>query len=235
MQDRYAGDIGDYIKLALLRSLSQGRNLGVAWYLTPDEAHNADGKHVTYLEHPQKWRHFDPHLFDALGSIVRSGQRSVGKIQQSGVLANTVFASTKLSFDGLRIQDRQTHRAAWYERCRMVLAPCDLVFADPDNGLEPDGFKPNRTKAIKSITLSEIVGLSQDRTLVVYHHLTRRKGGHEAEIRYQMSRLGRNVVALRARAFSSRAFFILNADDSLIHRAEKFGDLWVRYITLYGQ
>lgn len=29
MQDRYAGDIGDYVKLALLRSLSDGHRLGV--------------------------------------------------------------------------------------------------------------------------------------------------------------------------------------------------------------
>ena len=37
MQDRYAGDIGDYGKLGLLRSLSRtGLRIGVNWYLTPD-------------------------------------------------------------------------------------------------------------------------------------------------------------------------------------------------------
>ena len=54
MQDRYAGDLGDFLKLGLLRYLvaaTDGRpalRLGVVWYRVPDEAHNADGKHVAY-------------------------------------------------------------------------------------------------------------------------------------------------------------------------------------------
>ena len=46
MQNRYAGDIGDYGKLGLLRSLSRtGLRIGVNWYLTPDEDRNGDGRH----------------------------------------------------------------------------------------------------------------------------------------------------------------------------------------------
>lgn len=56
MQDRYAGDIGDYVKLAMLRSLSAGKRLGILWWLYPDESHNQDGKHVSYLTEPGKWR-----------------------------------------------------------------------------------------------------------------------------------------------------------------------------------
>ena len=33
MQNRYVGDIGDYVKYGLLRALADGRQLGVAWYL----------------------------------------------------------------------------------------------------------------------------------------------------------------------------------------------------------
>jgi len=46
MQDRYAGDVGDFVKLGLLRAISPGRKLGVAWYRYPDEAHNGDGRHT---------------------------------------------------------------------------------------------------------------------------------------------------------------------------------------------
>lgn len=66
MEDRYAGNIGDYVKLALLRQLSAGRNLGIAWYLYPDEGHNVNGRHIGYLNLPHRWRHLDPELFDAL-------------------------------------------------------------------------------------------------------------------------------------------------------------------------
>ena len=37
MQNRYVGDIGDFGKYGLLRALYHGRQLGVAWYLCPDD------------------------------------------------------------------------------------------------------------------------------------------------------------------------------------------------------
>ena len=56
MQDRYGGDLSDFLKLGLSRWLVAPsfevppNRLGVVWYLTPDESHNADGKHVAYLD-----------------------------------------------------------------------------------------------------------------------------------------------------------------------------------------
>ena len=50
MQNRYVVDIGDDVKLAILRELAHGRSLGVVWWLFPDEHHNADGGHREYLE-----------------------------------------------------------------------------------------------------------------------------------------------------------------------------------------
>ena len=46
MQDRYAGDIGDFGKIGLLRALrSQGLSVAVNWYLVEvmDSEKNADG------------------------------------------------------------------------------------------------------------------------------------------------------------------------------------------------
>ena len=51
MQDRYTGDLGDFSKLGILRTLqTAGLSIGVNWYLTPDENHNGDGRHVKYLD-----------------------------------------------------------------------------------------------------------------------------------------------------------------------------------------
>ena len=36
MQDCYVGDVGDFVKYGLLRALSDGKRLGVAWYLRTD-------------------------------------------------------------------------------------------------------------------------------------------------------------------------------------------------------
>ena len=50
MQNRYTGDIGDFGKLGLLRRMSgAGFSVGVNWYMTPDESHNGDGRHIGYL------------------------------------------------------------------------------------------------------------------------------------------------------------------------------------------
>jgi len=81
VQNRYAGDVGDYVKLALLRALVPGFKLGVAWYLYPDEAHNSDGRHTAYLNDPAKWRELDPELFDGLAHVVR-GRRSVAALER---------------------------------------------------------------------------------------------------------------------------------------------------------
>ena len=83
MQNRYTGDIGDYIKYAMLRAQSPSLNLSVAWYLYPDEDHNSEGKHVQYLDDPQRWRQLDPKLFDSLKRIVAK-DRSVSAVEQPG-------------------------------------------------------------------------------------------------------------------------------------------------------
>ncbi len=49
MQDRYAGDIGDFQKYALLKALSEkDLRLAVIWYLNPDVEGNADGSFMAY-------------------------------------------------------------------------------------------------------------------------------------------------------------------------------------------
>ena len=70
MQNRYVGDIGDFGKLGLLRALSsKGLSIGVNWYLTTDESHNGDGRHVNYLAKAE-YRVCDAALCDTLKYII---------------------------------------------------------------------------------------------------------------------------------------------------------------------
>jgi len=75
MQHRYFGDVGDFGKYGLLRVLSglgadPGLKLGVVWYLFPDETHNADGKHISYLQRNDPfYRECDEELYDRLRII----------------------------------------------------------------------------------------------------------------------------------------------------------------------
>src|SRR3954469_25385617 len=135
MQNRYVGDIGDYLKLSILRALSPGYRLGVAWWLFPDEVHNSDGRHVEYLNHPDQWRHFDPELFDALRRVVSSGQRNVRALQASHLIPEATCAYDVIP-NGGPVAQRLSARRSWLVRVRRTLAPANLLFLDPDNGLE---------------------------------------------------------------------------------------------------
>ena len=229
MQDRYVGDIGDFVKYGLLRALGKGKRLGVAWYLRADDGPtgSGDGRHTEYLRQPDDWRHLDPELFDTLKKLVDEDRRSVAEIQRSGILENAVFADEPLNVDKVAVRDRECWRREWFERVKDALSDCDLVFADPDNGLYPDDrFKPTRKENTKRIRLSETLALAEGRPAVIYHHNGRRSGGHREEIQEWMDRLPRHIHAYYWRRYSNRTFFVVNPDFKTERRLEKFAHNW---------
>ena len=230
MQDRYTGDIGDYVKLAILRALSPGTKLGVGWWRYPDEIHNADGRHVAYLRAPERWRHLDPDLFDHLAFVVASGDRRIVALQEAQILPEALYFSEVVPTAG-RAAQRREDREAWLGRLTASLEPCDLVFLDPDNGLETKAFDLGAAKAGKSVAVAELLLLAKPgRSLLVYHHQTRMPGGHLVEIEHWRSRLRAagfaKVDALRASAYSARAFFLLDAPEDMRQRAEALSQRW---------
>jgi hypothetical protein len=235
MQNRYVGDIGDYLKLGILRALSPGFHLGIAWWLFPDESHNGDGRHIDYLNRPDQWRHFDPDLFDILRGIVSSGQRNVQALEAANVLPGATFASESIPI-GRSMDQRQQARWDWVDAVRRKLETTNLLFLDPDNGLEPAGFRPTAARSGKSIMISELHEFSKPgRCLIVYHHQSRRRGGHHAEMKHWADRLRESgfstVDALRARPLSPRLYFLLDAPPLVRQRAERIAVDWKDCIT----
>jgi hypothetical protein len=96
MQNRYGADIGDYVKLAILRQLAPGRRLGVAWWLFRDERHNNAGGHREYLNRPDEWKRFDPDLFEALLNIDKNKDLDVCALENSSLLPNAVFSRDRV-------------------------------------------------------------------------------------------------------------------------------------------
>jgi hypothetical protein len=237
LQDRYAGDIGDYLKLALLRALMPGRTLGVAWWLFPDESRNGNGRHTGYLRAPEKWRGLDAKLFDFLGRVVDGGARCVSALQDPGLFEGAVFFDEAMPIPE-KFGERKAARAEWFDRALATLSKCDLVFVDPDNGLEPTGFSHGSKNAGKSITLDELRDLNAPgRTVVAYHHQTRRGGGHLDELACWAERLKAHgfqcVDAVRARSYSPRLFFLLNASETLRQRACELVTSWPQSFSWY--
>lgn len=146
---------------------------------------------------------------------------------EKGLGRRAAFSSVPLPTVGLRASDRCEARSAWFGGVLEDLYRCDLVFADPDNGLVDD--EPwRRTKVTlgKQMPLSEVLTFSVGRTAVIYHHNSRFKGGHDAEVDHWLRQIGLPAIAVRAAAYSCRTFFIINPDDQIIERASDFCERW---------
>lgn len=120
------------------------------------------------------------------------------------------------------------------------LTGADIAFVDPDNGLEPAGYRHSSAKAGNSVLLSELRELARrGRCLIVYHHHSRRKGGHQCEIVHWADRLRAGgfatVDALRTKPYSPRVYFLLNAPLDVQRRANQIAVDWRGWITWHAK
>lgn len=174
MQNRYTGDIGDFSKLGLLRALqSAGFSIGLNWYLTPDETHNSDGRHVDYL-FQEEYRECDPGLWTELGTLVTLGNREVRHMENDSILQATFFSDC-LGFKGKKKPERIACRAEWFSKSIDTMAGNDIVCVDPDNGLVVASAvgKPKENKYVLPEELASYY--AQGSTVVYYQHKARRK------------------------------------------------------------
>jgi hypothetical protein len=179
MQNRYVGDVGDFAKYGLLRLLASEAqlSLGVLWWLFADETHNADGRHVSYLKNPT-FRALDPQLHGILEGLLVAGRRSVKAVAKSGILPDsTVFFDApifRLSSAAGSRQLRGRQRAAWLQKAQTATTNCDLIFFDPDNGIETASVARHSPKGGKYVFWDELIPFwERGQSLVIYHHLNR--------------------------------------------------------------
>jgi hypothetical protein len=252
MQNRYVGDVGDYGKYALLRHLCGSDKglfirLAVVWCLFPDETFNNDGKHISYLRN-REFAKLDPDLHGALNLIVSQGRRDISNVAKScGLPPSTVFFTQPVLFSGDRRAtpaERIRYRDAWLHECLHQTQNCELIFFDPDNGLEIPSVSKHHPKAGKYIYWDELALFwSRGDTLLIYHHLNRTA---PATQQIQMLKFRFNsvfkqaaVVPLVFRRGSSRVFWLLHRGDDigreLEHRASGLLSAgWSRHFRPFG-
>lgn len=212
MQNRYTGDIGDFSKLGLLRALqSVGFSIGLNWYLTPDETHNSDGRHVNYL-HQDEYRACDPDLWLSLKAIVDGKNRAVHYMENDNILQATFFSDC-LDFRGMRKVERIERRIEWFAKSLEVMAGNDIVCVDPDNGLVVPSAK-GRPKENKYVLPEELAGYyAQGSTAVYYQHKARYKDEHYAkQLKALLSREdlpGASGLALKFEKVSQRYYMFI--------------------------
>lgn len=169
MKNQYFADINDYRKYGLLRAISrvaEFRSL-VAWMLTPDDG-STDGKFTEYLSAPEKWEKFDPELYAHLRQILSApGDRKVDQIQGTGLLDNTKYYSEF-------VPDNAVARDTWFAKLLKQSQDRDLVFLDPDNGLEIKSRPYGSRNSSKFLFWREVQALWQSgASLLIYQHFIR--------------------------------------------------------------
>lgn len=169
MQDRHAGDIGDYGKFGLLKALqAEGFCLGINWYkatpTTKKEEENDDGKHRI----AERYDACDPALAETLRAISISPERSIEALQQAALLdaARTVYYSEEVTVD---------RRAQWHADALQALEDCDLVFLDSDNGLLVKSVGRHSAKSVKYVFDEELNDyFARGQSVVLYNHRARK-------------------------------------------------------------
>lgn len=218
MQDRYAGDVGDYGKVALLRALSEDLRLGVVWYRNNEAEINSDGRHVEYSIH----RSCNPVLHDSLVKVARAHNRCIEALQAPGIFpTGTRFYDRSLpkfrcGSDRMSRESALASRTAWAENAYRMMDGLDIVFLDPDNGISPRTSRAWKKSANKYAFLDEIQAFAHaTSTLVIYQHQRRQS------LRDQVTEQLSTLRAIRPRTYpvsfhirSPRIYFVLPADDS---------------------
>jgi hypothetical protein len=231
MQDRYAGDVGDFLKLGLLRSvashLGNTVRLGICWYLTPDESHNNDGRHISYLKstssHATSLRDCDSRLYDGLRRLIISGNRTVVRLRRSASLPQGTLVYDRMLSPGLTSDSREE----WHRNALAYLSKANLVFLDPDNGLAD---APSARLAHKYVLSHEVRDyFLSGKIVIMYHHADRSAGGANVQVQRLAHHLQEitgslPVGALIGRRGSCRYFLVLAPDDDRCRVAAALGD-----------
>lgn len=173
MQDRYAGDIGDFGKIALLQQIREaGLSVSVNWYKVEPADYEKkqdgsfkqeDGKYLI----AGKYRSCDEILAEKLLKISKSSNRSIKAIEDAAFI------------DGARYYSREVpveDRPKWHADALDKLQGTELVFLDPDNGLLVKSVGKTSARSVKYAFYEEVKEyVDNGQSVLVYNHRSRKK------------------------------------------------------------
>jgi hypothetical protein len=170
MKHQYFGDVNDYVKYGLLRCFSQASlRIGICWMLTPDDK-RPDGRKIQYLSQPAEWGAHDPSLFNHLSRTIDFPDgRDLRHIEGTAHIQHAKF------FRNI-VPDSHVERAIWFTKMLASLKGSDLVFFDPDNGIEVPSKAIGQKDSSKYIYWKELAETWRHaESLLVFQHFPRVK------------------------------------------------------------
>lgn len=236
MKNQYAGDVGDYTKLGILRWLEKaGFSIGLNWYLTPDEPEHSktftDGKHTKFLKYNCDTP--DKELHCALKKIGLSDNRTVIRLERAKLFKNALFWNKMLE---------AKNRDKWHLEALKKLSSKDVIFLDPDNGLEVKSTKQYSKNGNKYTTYKEAADYyAKGATVIIYNHRDRKPENEYLKKFYQFKNMEETKNAkmfyLRASRYSVRDYLFLVQErhfSDLERAIDNFlATEWCRYLKKY--
>ena len=178
MRDHYVGDVTDFLKFSLLRTLCDPHELGIAWYYIPGCDNSADGRHLDWLT-SDGWQQFDPELHAWLSSVIDKN-RSVKQLEDWSFWPGTRFHGDAVP--------NSIARSQWASSKREALKGAQVVFLDPDNGL--------KDRSRKHASLDEIALLNQFHRTVIFISFPNRMKKHDVQLS-ELHRMIRQRIGLQ--------------------------------------
>jgi hypothetical protein len=200
MKNQYCGDINDYRKYGLLRVFAKSLpfRIGVCWMLTPPDG-RTDGSRRDYLSRPDRFRAPDPPLFDQLRQI-----NSVADVERARLIPNAIYWSDT-------VPRSTTEREEWLDNMCHSFTRADIVFFDPDNGLEVKSQPWRDIASPKHLYWREVSRVwACGQSIIIYQHFPRqRRAEFIARMKRELGRAtgGASVFAL----CTSHVVFLLAA------------------------
>lgn len=208
MKDQYFGDVNDFRKYGLLRALvlPDRLRLGVCWMLTEPDG-KTDGNFLAYLSKPKTYRHSDPELFDWLKyRIDVARDRRTACIEKSDLLGSASFQPSILTDGG-------SERSKYFSECATRFAGRDLIFFDPDNGLEVRSALRGCKDSRKYLYWDEVCNaFKAGSSVLIYQHFIREKrAGFIARMTDEMQRRTNAATAFSFR--TPHVLFLLGSQE----------------------
>ena len=170
MKNQYFGDIHDYRKYGLLRAIlcATELSLGVCWLLTDNDG-TGDGKNRKYLQTPKYWSRFDSELYESLSQLGNSDiPRAVKNAKSCNLLPRASYYSET-------VPGNREQRPSYLNKALKQLRGTDLLFFDPDNGIEVPSVKYGTKKSPKYVYWREIEeAYRRKHSVIIYQHFPRK-------------------------------------------------------------
>jgi hypothetical protein len=167
MKNQYFADKNDYLKYGILRAIANSKlKICLCWMLTEDDNRDDGGK-IQYLQDSDKWREYDPALFDVMKWSIEKNKRSIDVAEKKDLIPTATYHPTLLT-------DDRDEREQYFKELTDISAASDLIFFDPDNGMEVKSVKKGNKNSSKYLYWDEVERFAHTHSILVFQYFPRK-------------------------------------------------------------